>query len=107
MHWRSLVLISVFCLTAGIAAADAIDGHWCAADGRYLSIQGPQIVTPGGAKMDGNYSRHGFSYVVPAREPGAGETASMTLVNEQTVHLALGAAGGAPQVWRRCAPPTS
>lgn len=107
MHLRILALIGVFCLTAENAAADAIDGHWCAADGRYLSIQGPQIVTPGGAKMDGNYSRHGFSYVVPAREPGAGETVSMTLVNEQTVHLALGAAGGAPQVWRRCAPPSS
>ena len=107
MQLRNLVVMSVMCLMAERAAADTIDGHWCAADGRYLSIQGPQIVTPGGAKMDGDYTRHGFSYVVPAREPGAGETVSMTLVNEQTVHVALGAAGGAPQVWRRCAPPTS
>lgn len=107
MQLRILAFMSALCLTAGTAAADSIDGHWCAVDGRYLSIQGPQIVTPGGVKMDGNYSRHGFSYVVPAREPAAGETASMTLVNEQTVHLSLGAAGGAPQIWRRCAPPVS
>ncbi len=107
MQLRILVLMSAICLTAANASADAIDGHWCAADGRYLSIQGPQIVTPGGAKMDGNYSRHGFSYVVPAREPSAGDTVSMTLVNDQTVHLSLGATGGTPQIWRRCAPPVS
>ena len=29
------------------ARADAIDGHWCHADGRLISIAGPRIVTPG------------------------------------------------------------
>ena len=30
---------------AGPAAADAIDGNWCASDGRSMSISGPDIVS--------------------------------------------------------------
>ena len=30
------------------AHADAIDGDWCRADGKRMSIHGPAIVTPGG-----------------------------------------------------------
>jgi hypothetical protein len=36
-----------------------------------------EIVTPGGKQMRGEYTRHSFSYVVPAGEPGAGETVSI------------------------------
>ena len=44
-----------------------------------MSIRGPDIVTPGGHNIRGDYSRHSFSYVVPAGESGAGETVSMIL----------------------------
>ena len=68
----------------------AIDGDWChAPDGRRFSIRGPDIVTPGGKQMQGDYSRHAFSYAVPAPEPGAGKTVFMTLLDENTVHLRL------------------
>ena len=95
-----------------IARADVIDGHWCYPDGRRISIQGPAIVTPGGSHIDGNYSRHFFSYVVPPSEPDAGQTVFMALMNEETVRLRLGAAPSYPadaseQVWHRCGPPTS
>ena len=90
---------------AGIARADAIDGNWCSSDGKYLSIHGPQIVTPGGARLEGDYTRHGFVYVVPAPEPGNGQKAVLTLVSDHLMRYALGA--GAPSEWKRCSPPTS
>jgi hypothetical protein len=45
-------------LFAAPAQADAIDGDWCREDGKRMSIRGPDIVTPGGKAMRGDYSRH-------------------------------------------------
>ncbi|MBL8701700.1 MAG: hypothetical protein JNK67_25185 [Alphaproteobacteria bacterium] len=94
-------------LVAAGARADAIDGDWCSTDGRFMTIRGPAITTPGGAQIAGDYDRHHAAYVVPPTEPGAGQKVAMTLVNEQTVHAKRGAAEGAPEVWKRCARPTS
>jgi hypothetical protein len=87
------------------ARADVIDGHWCFDDGRRLTITGPTIVTPGGRKMAGDYTRHGFSYRVPDSEPSAGAMVNMVLLDEYNVRVVVG--GGAAQIWRRCAPATS
>jgi hypothetical protein len=93
---------------AAPAFADAIDGDWCQKDGRRLSIRGPQIVTPGGKQLEGEYARHSFSFIVPPTEPGAGETAFMQLLDENTVHLRHGtAADSVPETWIRCSPSTS
>lgn len=89
------------------ASADAIDGNWCHNDGRRFSIRGTEIVTPGGKAMEGNYSRHWFSYVVPPPEPGTGQTIYMTLLNENTVHLQLGEVSTPPETWIRCTPSIS
>ena len=102
----------VLALSAGAARADAIDGHWCFPDGQRMSIQGAAIVTPGGSQIQGDYSRHYFRYVVPPNDPGAGQTMSLTLVNEDTVYARAGvgpayAADAGVQVWHRCGPPTS
>jgi hypothetical protein len=86
------------------ALADVIDGNWCHADGRRLAIRGPQIVTPGGANMRGEYTRHSFVYVVPEGEPGAGETVSMILLSEYLMHARQGGNDAPVQVWNRCAP---
>jgi hypothetical protein len=99
-------------LPAGAARADRIDGNWCLGDGHRMQIEGPRIVTPGGKQMQGDYSRHAFSYRVPESEPGAGALVSMVLLDEDTVRLTLASAPGAPaqgpeQVWRRCPPATS
>lgn len=98
------IAMSVFAVPA---CADAIDGNWCHNDGRRFTIRGPEIVTPGGKQMAGNYSRHWFNYSVPA--PGAGETIFMTMANENTVLLRHGEqASGSPQeTWVRCAPSIS
>jgi len=95
------------------ARADVIDGEWCTVDGRHhIIIQGPTILTPGGVRSEGSYTRHTFSYVVPAAETPAGETVFMTLVNEETVHARTGpdmaSASQSPTVvWQRCRRPVS
>jgi hypothetical protein len=99
-----LIGLATLCGSATSSRADVIDGNWCNADGRRLSIRGPQIVTPGGAKMSGDYTRHSFVYVVPAGEPGTGETVSMILLSEYLMHARQGASDAPVQVWNRCPP---
>jgi hypothetical protein len=91
---------------AGQARADAIDGDWCRTDGKRMSIRGPAIVTPGGQQTTGDYSRHSFSYVIPAGEAGAGATVSIQLLSEYLAH-AREAADAPVQEWRRCQPGVS
>src|SRR5262245_16090896 len=63
-----LVAAGGLCRLAAEARADAIDGEWCLGPAHF-AIDGPNILTPGGNRIQGNYSRHGFLYVVPANEP--------------------------------------
>jgi len=90
-------------LAAGGARADSIDGSWCAPDGRQMSINGSEIVTPSGARTSGNYGRHDFSYSAP----GSGDTVSMRLMNESTVQLRPSATCERTEIWRRCQRPVS
>jgi hypothetical protein len=95
-------------LAAAPAHADAIDGNWCHDDGRRFTIRGADIVTPGGKAMQGDYSRHYFSYVPPAPEKGAGGAIYMTLMGENAVQLRYGDATAAnAENWVRCAPSIS
>lgn len=116
MRTKGLVVTAIATLAiAGLGAdrarADSIDGNWCAADGRSLSIAGPKIVTPGGRTTTGDYDRHAFAYQVPDGEQGAGGAIAMRLLDEYTMHLRIAAAGGGEpgpvQVWRRCSRVTS
>lgn len=96
---------TLLALTAGPALADAIDGDWCHADGRRLSINGPDIVTPDGTALKGDYDRHHFTYVIPANEPNAGATVAMVLLSE--LQMTLKPPTGDEQSWRRCGKPVS
>jgi len=100
-------MMGVALLGTSPALADAIDGDWCSGDGRQLSIQGPAIVTPGGTKMQGSYTRHSFDYTVPAGEPEAGQEVAMRLLNETTVQIRTGPADRPHVIWRRCTGTTS
>lgn len=97
-----LLLATWFCAAA---RADAIDGDWCFGEGKRLTINGPDIVTPGGAQLKGDYDRHHFSYVVPPSEPGAGATVAMVLQSE--IQMRLKPPAGEEQTWRRCGKPNS
>jgi hypothetical protein len=94
---------AIVAMTAHAARADAIDGEWCLGPSHF-AIDGPNITTPGGNRIQGNYSRHGFDYVVPANEPGAGGRIDMVLLNEETVRLTRAGQAGDPEIWRRCRP---
>ena len=91
------------CVASSSASADAIDGQWCLG-ATHFAIDGPSILTPGGNRIQGNYSRHGFAYVVPGNEPGAGSAINMVLLNEETVQLTRQGQTSAPEIWRRCKP---
>lgn len=100
---RLAIAAAVTCLfLAGEARADAIDGLWCAQDGRRIVIEGPAVTTPAGARLTGRYGRHDFAYVVPAGEPLAGATVTMLLRGETRVLVTFGS--GATEEWNRCRP---
>lgn len=108
MTHRNLMLAAVLLLTAPTAAyADAIDGDWCGADGQHMTIHGDDITTPGGKRIKGNYDRHAFDYVVPAGEPGTGETVNIVLRSEYLAFSRQGPADAPMKEWRRCANRTS
>lgn len=97
------VALAVLVLAPRPARADAIDGEWCLGSSHF-AIDGPRILTPGGNRIEGIYSRHGFLYVVPAGEPGGGSRITMVLLNEETVRLTRQGREDAPEIWKRCKP---
>lgn len=105
---RCLVLAAVAAsaavLLAAPARADAIDGDWCNG-ANHLEIQGSTIVTPGRNRIQGQYGRYRFIYVVPKGESGAGGEITMTMIRgQETVHLTRPGQTGGPEIWRRCKP---
>ena len=99
---KLLLIVLALGLSAAPAFADAIDGHWCSPDGRHLLIKGRAITTPSGAHLEGDYTRHSFSYVAPAGEPDAGVKILMRLAGETRVYVSAEGTGGDPQLWQRC-----
>lgn len=66
----------------------------------------PKIVTPVGTVTLANYSRHAFSYEVPALEANDGAAIAMIVLNGEMLNLSLGAppgnGGTEVEVWHRC-----
>jgi len=86
------------------ALADRIDGDWCSADGKHLSIEGPRIMIPSGAEISGQYDRHYFRYSGPAGDPEAGQTIEMQQLSDEEMRLQRTTGGEKMPVetWRRC-----
>lgn len=106
---RKAVAIAFLVLCASVTAAhaDRIDGNWCAADGHSLSIDGPNIKTPGGAAITGDYARHEFAYTAPKQDSDAGQMVYMRLFDDNdmaSVHIKDGQMEGQPVMWHRCQP---
>lgn len=89
-------------LTTTPALADRIDGKWCSPEGKHVEIEGRRITTPGGTKIDGEYTRHSFRYVAPAAEPDSGSTIYMVLLNEETMEVRPGTPVAKAAIWKRC-----
>lgn len=92
-------------LAAAPARADRIDGEWCHLSSS-LKIDGPTIRTPGNSVLTGDYSRHGFTYTVPAGEPEAGTQIVMVLRNDELMELTRAQSGVTQPTerWQRCKP---
>ena len=101
---RHLVCVTAALLLAATPVhADAIDGNWCHPDIGRMEILGPQITTPGGHRISGDYDRHGFRHVVPDGEEKAGAQVDMVLVDDDTLHRVVAPGTDAViEVWRRC-----
>lgn len=88
------------------ARADAIDGNWCAQDGRSLTIDGPKIRIPSGAQITGEYTRHLFRYVGPVADPEAGHDVRMRIRSDDDMRLEriIDGVTQPEEQWRRCKP---
>jgi hypothetical protein len=89
------------------ARADRIDGNWCDASGHSLSIDGPDIKTPGGAAITGDYARHEFAYIAPKQDADSGQVVYLRLFDDNdmgSVHIKDGQAAGEVVMWHRCEP---
>ncbi|MDH3740530.1 MAG: hypothetical protein OER56_02935 [Hyphomicrobiales bacterium] len=88
------------------ANADQIDGSWCSLAGERMTIEGSRVITPSGKTVEGNYSRHHFSYVVPEGNALAGARISAKQINDENVMVEVfGNAQQTPDsisVWKRC-----
>ena len=98
----SLPVLALGLFAASPALADRIDGKWCSPDGKHVEIQGRQITTPAGAKTEGQYGRHSYTYTVPPAEPESGSTIYMVLLNEETMEVRAGNPVAKAIVWKRC-----
>lgn len=101
-------LVAVLIFIAGAAAlADAIDGSWCAKDGKQLNIADPEITLPNDAKIQGAYRRHEFLYTAPAGDPDAGVQIYLQLQSDDALnsyHIKDNQAVD-PVAWASCAIP--
>jgi hypothetical protein len=102
-----IVIAAALLICAGTPAsaqspARALDGDWCHADGKRLSIKGADIVLPGGKPLRGDYARTYASWVIPQGEQNAGMTVTMMLIGNDRAHTREGAADTPPLEWRRC-----
>lgn len=104
---RLVFLIFIFLSNlTGIAHADAIDGDWCAEDGRSMTIQGPHIHTPTGADIIGEYSRHAFRYIGATGSAEEAHDVRMQLWSDDELRINRIVDGESrpEEVWHRCKP---
>lgn len=106
---RGVIAAAMFGLAAVSIAqpaqAHAIDGNWCSETDLRVSISGSSIVTPGGTRTVGDYTRYFVTYVAPAGDPQPGATVTMQLLTDEAMQVRVGPQGA--ETWRRCGPPIS
>lgn len=98
---RRFILAGLFGLLPGLAAADEISGDWCSPAGAHLRIEGDEIVTPGGQRTHGVYSRHAYRFIIPEGEADAGLEVFLQQLSEERVLVTF--EGRETEEWQRCA----
>ena len=71
-----------------------------------MTINGSQVVTPGGKTIIGRYTRHHFDYVIPQGEENAGNRVSADQIDDQNIQVTEGRHTADPPnahvIWKRC-----
>jgi ABC-type phosphate transport system substrate-binding protein len=106
---KSIVAVALIIRVTTLAVSGAIaqnlpalEGSWCHADGKRLTVKGSDVVTPAGKPLRAEYARTFASWVIPDGEPNAGTTVTMMLIGTDRAHTREGAADTPPLEWRRC-----
>ncbi len=88
------------------AFADGLDGTWCSPNGQRISVDGPNVITPGGQQTTGAYSSKNFYFTLPAKEWNAGAVIWMELKSENTARVSTVSKtqNGPPPhgLWQKC-----
>ncbi len=104
MVLRASLIFALVTACAGTAQADALDGGWCGGSGRQLFVKGPEITTPSGVVLQGDYRRHHFVYIAPAGDPDAGLQIFLQQINEKKMNFYRIKDGkfSPAELWQRC-----
>ncbi len=98
-----LILLSI---VAGPAAAKGLDGTWCSPNGQHITVDGLDVITPGGQQTTGAYSKENFHFKLPENEWNAGSVIWMELKSESTVRVSTVSKiqNGPPPhgLWKKC-----
>jgi hypothetical protein len=99
------IILTTSLLFSIAAKADAIDGDWCDKGGRFMSVDGPKVLTPGGNSITAEYDRHAITYTAPRGEKEAGRKIDMRVLDDENAERQVD--GGPLKPWHRCQRPSS
>ena len=108
--YRQLKRVLFFCVaivaTTTTAWADQIDGTWCSLAGKSMTINGPEVTTPAGNTVTGQYTRHTIVYDIPEGEPEAGGRVWANQLNDHNISVTVTKGqvreNGVTENWTRC-----
>ncbi|MCF6200060.1 MAG: hypothetical protein L3J67_11835 [Hyphomicrobiaceae bacterium] len=106
---KTLLLTGLFSVFASsFVLADQINGNWCAADGRTISIDGPHVTTPAGNTVLAIHGRHHIDYLIPENETDAGHRFTADQLDDERISVQIidsktGQRSPA-QIWVPCKP---
>ncbi|MEM7170879.1 MAG: hypothetical protein AAF530_11965 [Pseudomonadota bacterium] len=84
MFAESLIVAALFW-----AQAPLVDGSWCAADGRRITVEGLTVLTPEGQRTQGEYGDRAFRFQAPPGEWPAGAIIWMELKSSDSVRVSV------------------
>ncbi len=106
MH--AILAAPILLLSTQAALADRIDGNWCSAEGKSISVDGPRVTTARGTPVDANYNRHHVDYIIPTGEPDEGNHFQADQLNDDQIRVVIvrlpGGDAKPAEIWTPCKP---
>jgi hypothetical protein len=99
---RITISLLPFCgLAVAASLSGEINGRWCDASGRSFTIDGEQIMTPGGQHATGRFSSNAFVHEGPREQPPFDKKAAMIVTGDDEIGI-TGAPMWTVDFWHRC-----